>query len=388
MKTTILILAVIVPQLIFAQMKATIVDPVSTYSPLPMELIQQQMQYRQGVIDKNKEYLKNLITWVLDLKTKTTDKDFNDRMDLYNENLKRLFDNDLFTINSTLYQFEISIKEDIEKYNKRIADEKEAEIEKYNKKMEEENNPEKYFNTGVDKFKNKDIVNAISDFSKAISLNSNYIGAYYYRGYCFYLQNNFNSSISDFSKVIELNPDLPDAYEYRGWCYNKTDKYTEAIVDFNKVIELMPNKFNGYFGRGYAKSNLGDYLDGNLDYNTTIERAPSHSMAYNNKGWNKFELKDLQGALKDVSKSIELNPDNYIAWDSHAEINLNLNKINECISDCNKALELNPKISNVYFIRGRAYFRLKNKTKACEDWSKSGELGKNEAYDFIKKYCK
>jgi hypothetical protein len=44
-------------------------------------------------------------------------------------------------------------------------------------------------------------------------------------------------------------------------------------------------------------------------------------------------------------------------------------------------------ISNSLYFRGLAYFKQGNKTKACEDWSKSGEQGKAEAYEMIKKYC-
>ena len=52
---------------------------------------------------------------------------------------------------------------------------------------------------------------------------------------------------------------------------------------------------------------------------------------------------------------------------------------------CTHALSLNEKIHNSLYFRGLAYFKLGNKTKACEDWTKSGEQGKAEAYEMIKK---
>ena len=59
----------------------------------------------------------------------------------------------------------------------------------------------------------------------------------------------------------------------------------------------------------------------------------------------------------------------------------------QCLEDCNKAIELNPKADNAYLYRGRVFYKLGNKIKACEDWSKSGELGNEEAYKFISQYC-
>lgn len=42
---------------------------------------------------------------------------------------------------------------------------------------------------------------------------------------------------------------------------------------------------------------------------------------------------------------------------------------------------------NAYLYRGRVFYKLGDKIKACQDWSKSGELGSEEAYKFISQYC-
>ena len=42
---------------------------------------------------------------------------------------------------------------------------------------------------------------------------------------------------------------------------------------------------------------------------------------------------------------------------------------------------------NSFYYRGLAKLMLKD-SGGCEDLSKAGELGKMEAYDAIKKYCK
>ena len=111
-------------------------------------------------------------------------------------------------------------------------------------------------------------------------------------------------------------------------------------------------------------------------------------MAYNNRGWAKYELKKYSEALNDLDKAIELDSKNWAAWDSRAEVKFALNDLKGCISDCNMAISLNPKVANSFFYRGRAYYKIGNKTKACEDWSLAGESGRSEAYEYITKYCK
>ena len=57
------------------------------------------------------------------------------------------------------------------------------------------------------------------------------------------------------------------------------------------------------------------------------------------------------------------------------------------IKDFNKAIELEPKSSWTYFKRGRAKYSLNDKEGACMDWSRAGELGDADAYNWIKDYC-
>jgi tetratricopeptide (TPR) repeat protein len=57
------------------------------------------------------------------------------------------------------------------------------------------------------------------------------------------------------------------------------------------------------------------------------------------------------------------------------------------IQDYNKAIELDPDDEDDYFNRGIAKYMLNNIDSACLDWSRAGELGKKNAYYFIKKYC-
>jgi tetratricopeptide (TPR) repeat protein len=110
-------------------------------------------------------------------------------------------------------------------------------------------------------------------------------------------------------------------------------------------------------------------------------------MAYNNIAWSKFNLKKYKDALVDANKAIELDNRNQVAYDTRAEIKFNLNDYNGCITDADIALSIDSKIANVYFLKGRASYRLGKKQDACKFWSKAGELGKAEAYEYITKYC-
>ena len=110
-------------------------------------------------------------------------------------------------------------------------------------------------------------------------------------------------------------------------------------------------------------------------------------MAYNNLAWAEFSLKKYPEALVDVNKSIELDNKNSVAFDSRAEIKFNMNDLSGCIADAEMALQLNPKMANSWLLKGRVFLQKGEKQKACESWSKAGELGKAEAYEYISKNC-
>ena len=59
----------------------------------------------------------------------------------------------------------------------------------------------------------------------------------------------------------------------------------------------------------------------------------------------------------------------------------------EAINQYTKSLELYPNLKEAYFNRGLVLIFLKDKEKGCIDLSKAGELGVEDAYSVIKKYC-
>ena len=52
-----------------------------------------------------------------------------------------------------------------------------------------------------------------------------------------------------------------------------------------------------------------------------------------------------------------------------------------------KSIKLNPNYEMAYYERGMMKIKMGQKDSGCLDFSKSGELGRSDVYDTIKKYC-
>ena len=106
--------------------------------------------------------------------------------------------------------------------------------------------------------------------------------------------------------------------------------------------------------RGIIKSNLEDYKGAIQDYNVAIRLNTNIAEVYFNRGNAKYKLQDNRGAIQDY----------------------------------NVAIRLDPTFAGAYVNRGNAKYNLKDIYGGCLDWSKGGELGDSETYDYIKIFCK
>ena len=59
----------------------------------------------------------------------------------------------------------------------------------------------------------------------------------------------------------------------------------------------------------------------------------------------------------------------------------------KAIENYTKAISAFPYLGDAYFNRGLVQIYLKDKEKGCIDLSRAGELGVEDAYGVIKKFC-
>ena len=64
-----------------------------------------------------------------------------------------------------------------------------------------------------------------------------------------------------------------------------------------------------------------------------------------------------------------------------------MKKFKDAIDEYTKALNIEPHLAEAYYNRALILLYLKQNEKACKDLSKAGEMGVNDAYNVIKRYC-
>ena len=150
-------------------------------------------------------------------------------------------------------------------------------------------------------------------FSFPEKVNAESSTFYFDRGFEKGNKGDYYGAISDFTKALEINSSV-GAYYNRGWNKAKLKDYYGAISDYTKAIEINPKKEEAYLNRGFAKHYLKDYYGAISDYTKAIEINPSYALGFSNRGSSKELIGDMQGACDDWRKASSFGDESAAKW--------------------------------------------------------------------------
>ncbi len=164
---------------------------------------------------------------------------------------------------------------------------------------------------------------AIAAFDKAISLEPDFILAYFGKGSALQHQGNFNFKDSNFGKAVGDSPGK-----------------REALAVFNKINELDPSFEPAWFQKAMLLHEIGN------SKLPTAEEMKNHSshqdyMRYFDSIRN---ISEYTEAIKSLDKAIEINPENDNYYSMQTQINLLLQQYPEAVTSLSKAIDIEPKV--------------------------------------------
>ena len=157
-------------------------------------------------------------------------------------------------------------------------------------------------------YKDGDYAKAISEYTRSISLKSDYADAWVSRGNARRRIGESGRAIEDYTRALSLNKGYAETYNYRGYVYAQTGDLARAIEDYTQAIRNKSGYTDAYFNRAYAYAKQGNYDLAIADYTQVIKAEPSNSTAYNERG-NAWDRKgDKAKADADYAAAAKLNP--------------------------------------------------------------------------------
>lgn len=177
-------------------------------------------------------------------------------------------------------------------------------------------------------------------------------------------------------------------YEYAGKQYNAALGYYGQAVEASDSSEGLESLYGAFYlmNRGALRAEMIEFI-ASIESNVQV-------LSMDDSGNTRARVKDqvvrqydYSDAVNDMQEAIRKVPDMpYLYYNLGNLYCLSSEHINS-IENYTKAIELYPYMGDAYFNRGLVLIYLKDKEKGCIDLSRAGELGVQDAYGVIKKYC-
>ena len=177
-------------------------------------------------------------------------------------------------------------------------------------------------------------------------------------------------------------------HDYNGKHFNSSLNYYGQAVEQAQSKGTIESLYSAFYhlNRGALRAEMIDFIS-SIESNVQV-------LSMDDSGNTRARVKDqvsrqydYSDAIRDMKAAAETVPDlPYVYYNLGNLYCLSSEHINS-IENYTKAIALYPYMGDAYFNRGLVLIYLKDKEKGCIDLSRAGELGVQDAYSVIKKYC-
>ena len=177
-------------------------------------------------------------------------------------------------------------------------------------------------------------------------------------------------------------------YDNAGKQFNSAQNYYTAAVEAAENQSGVDGMYRSFYlmNRGVLRAEMIEFIS-SIESNVQV-------LSMDDSGNTRARVKDqvmrqydYSDAVKDMNDAKDIIPDlPYVYYNLGNLYCLSAEHI-ASIENYTKAISLWPYMGDAYFNRGLVLIYLKDKEKGCIDLSRAGELGVEDAYGVIKKYC-
>jgi tetratricopeptide (TPR) repeat protein len=282
---------------------------------------------------------------------------------------------------------------------------------------------ELYYRRGLAYYDSGNPYDAVSDYGKAMELDSGRTEYPYARAIVRLSLKNIPGAMADVDRSIALQRDYAPAYQLKGILCRKGGQHQQAIAALKQAADLylskqdtegcrrcleqikeipspdhQPNSpplpiitpppivtLNEYYSKAIAKAEAGDGWQAIKELSWALKADPDDRDALCCRGAIYSKLDRIPEALKDLSRAIELDNRCVIAYRNRGKIRVKLGDYGGAIADFNFALKIDSKDATLYFARGDSYAALGDYDRAMSDYSEGITLDVDDPTGYLKR---
>jgi tetratricopeptide (TPR) repeat protein len=164
------------------------------------------------------------------------------------------------------------------------------------------------------------------------------------------------------------------------------NQFNTALECYNQAIELNPDEAYYYLNRGALQSEMIDFIS-SIESNVQVLTLDDSGETRARVKDSDYGSYDYTAAIHDMKRAVDLNPGMPYIYYNLGNLYTLSGDLPEAISQYTRAIEIYSGLAEAYYNRGLVQIYLRDNEKGCFDMSKAGELGIDEAYKVISKYC-
>jgi tetratricopeptide (TPR) repeat protein len=224
---------------------------------------------------------------------------------------------------------------------------------------------------------NNNLKAAMEDIDKAMAINPQNHTAYYKKGLLLIRQKNIVDAIENFSTAIKADSTSPAAYFERGMCEAGLKKSQAAGDDFAKArtlgLDTLSQKSIDGLADEYYRRGQFDLNNGAIDsalplINTSITFAPSNPTYRFKRGECFYNKKEFTPAISCYTEAIQIYQGYYDALYQRGRSRFNLGDYTHAIEDFQAAQKSNGQIPYTYKALADSYLKIKQYSEAISNY--------------------
>nr|POF07092.1 protein bima [Quercus suber] len=185
-------------------------------------------------------------------------------------------------------------------------------------------------------------------------------------GNAFSLAREHDQAIAAFKRATQLDENFAYAWTLMGHEYCSNEEFEAALSAFRKSVAIDRRAYTGWYGLGRAYQQMGKLEEAERHYRIAAQINPSNSTLLVCIGMVLERLRNKQGALANYARALELAPNSALARFKKARVLMHMMKFDDALEELSRLRDQAPDEANVWFLLGKCYKGLDQKSEALK----------------------
>ncbi|KAL6711516.1 anaphase-promoting complex subunit cdc27 [Coniothyrium glycines] len=178
------------------------------------------------------------------------------------------------------------------------------------------------------------------------------------------LDRQHDDAVKCFARATQLDPKFAYAFTLQGHEHVANEEFDKAMAAYRNAISADNRHYNGWYGLGNVYERLGKYEVAEKHYRAAAQINPNNAMIFVRIGLVLDRMKRPETALALFEQACRLDPRSIMSRFRKSQVLLKLQCPDEALKELLYLKDAAPDDSNIHFLLGRCYKKLRDRANA------------------------